>query len=73
MLVVRRSYDDVLTGADNMETLALKRDELIQILEFHGIELAKWNSNHASLTSNDDSEIVIKTSGDDITKTLDMS
>ncbi|XP_073820296.1 uncharacterized protein [Musca autumnalis] len=65
--------DDVLTGADNIEALALKRDELIQILKWHGMELAKWNSNHASLTSNDDTEIVIKTSDNDITKTLGMS
>ncbi|XP_073835822.1 uncharacterized protein [Musca autumnalis] len=65
--------DDVLTGADNIEALALKRDELIQILKWHGMELAKWNSNHASLTSNDDTEIIIKTSDNDITKTLGMS
>ncbi|XP_061387580.1 uncharacterized protein LOC133322632 [Musca vetustissima] len=65
--------DDVLTGADSIETLALKRDELIQILKWHGIELAKWNSNHVSLTSNDVEEIIIKTSDNDITKTLGMS
>ncbi|XP_073821302.1 uncharacterized protein [Musca autumnalis] len=64
--------DGVLTGADNIETLAVERDELIQILKWHGFELAKWNCNHASLTSNDDTEIIIKTS-DNLTNTLGMS
>ncbi|XP_073811773.1 uncharacterized protein [Musca autumnalis] len=64
--------DDVHTGVDNIETPALKTDELIQILKWHGFDLAKLNSNHASLNSNDE-EIVLKASDKDITKTLDMS
>ncbi|XP_073811803.1 uncharacterized protein [Musca autumnalis] len=65
--------DDVPIGADNIETLALKRDELIQILKWHGIELTKWNINHALLTPNDDTKIIINTSDNDVTKTLGMS
>ncbi|XP_073827789.1 uncharacterized protein [Musca autumnalis] len=61
--------DDALTWADNIETLALKRDELIQILKWHGFELAKWENNHASLNSNYE-EIALKASDNYITKTL---
>ncbi|XP_073820359.1 uncharacterized protein [Musca autumnalis] len=64
---------DVRTGVDNIETLGLKRDELIQILKWHGFELAKWNCNHASLASDDDTNTVMKISDNSITKTLDMS
>ncbi|XP_073835665.1 uncharacterized protein isoform X2 [Musca autumnalis] len=65
--------DDVLTGSDIIETLALKRDELIQTLNWHDFEMAKWNCQHASLASYDDTNIVIKTSDNDISKTLGMS
>ncbi|XP_073814286.1 uncharacterized protein isoform X1 [Musca autumnalis] len=60
--------DDVLTGSDIIETLALKGDELLQILKLNVIELAERNSNHASLISNDDEEIIIKALDNEIPK-----
>ncbi|XP_055855988.1 uncharacterized protein LOC129919162 [Episyrphus balteatus] len=41
--------DDMLTGADDLETLTRKRNEVVSILNSAGLELSKWNSNHFSL------------------------
>ncbi|XP_055916442.1 uncharacterized protein LOC129949183 [Eupeodes corollae] len=41
--------DDMLTGADDLETLTRKRNEVVAILNSAGLELSKWNSNHCSL------------------------
>ncbi|XP_046803778.1 uncharacterized protein LOC124419208 [Lucilia cuprina] len=65
--------DDILTGANDVKTLLAKKSELIQILKFHGLELAKWSSNRAEITSNSETEVEIKSSEDDVTKTLGMS
>ncbi|XP_075157710.1 uncharacterized protein LOC142230976 [Haematobia irritans] len=65
--------DDVLTGADDLATLAQKKNELVKILSFHGLELAKWNSNNIMFGSNQDAEITIKTSEDEVAKALGMS
>ncbi|XP_055922737.1 uncharacterized protein LOC129953521 [Eupeodes corollae] len=41
--------DDMLTGADDLEPLTRKRNEVVAILNPAGLELSKWNSNHCSL------------------------
>ncbi|XP_055909426.1 uncharacterized protein LOC129944194 [Eupeodes corollae] len=41
--------DDMLTGADDLDTLTQKRNEVVSILNSAGLELSKWNSNHFSL------------------------
>ena len=65
--------DDVLTGAHNISTLLAMKSELISILNEHGLELAKWNSNKCEIAVNETDEILIKTPDDNITKTLGMS
>lgn len=65
--------DDILTGANDIETLLVKRAELMQMLKFHGLELAKWSSNCLEVVGNPENEVFIKGSKDEITKTLGMS
>lgn len=65
--------DDVLTGANDLELLNLKKNEIIKILQLHGLQLAKWNSNCRDIVSNPDEEVAIKTSENEVTKTLGMS
>lgn len=65
--------DDILTGANDIETLLAKKSELNQILKLHGLKLAKWNSNSDDITTNLESEVSIKSSKDEVTKTLGMS
>ncbi|XP_046800970.1 uncharacterized protein LOC124421481 [Lucilia cuprina] len=65
--------DDVLTGSDSLEILELKKSEIIKILSIHGLQLAKWNSNCPDFVTNNDEEVAIKTTEENITKTLGMS
>ncbi|XP_037828868.1 uncharacterized protein LOC119616534 [Lucilia sericata] len=65
--------DDVLTGSDSLEILELKKSEMIKILSIHGLQLAKWNSNCPDFVTNNDEEVAIKTTEENITKTLGMS
>lgn len=65
--------DDVLTGSNDVETLLRKKHELVKILELHGLELAKWNSNYGNINNTQDDEIQFKMAEDDVTKTLGMS
>jgi len=59
--------DDILTGADCIEDLKLKIDQVTGILSCAGLELAKWN-----FSSLDDNikEHRFKFESKDITKTL---
>ena len=65
--------DDVLTGADNIPDLLAKRSELVQILKYHGLDLAKWHSNQLDIAINQGPETIINTPNDNPTKTLGMS
>ncbi|GBP10481.1 hypothetical protein EVAR_70789_1 [Eumeta japonica] len=65
--------DDILTGANDIETLLVKKSELKQMLKFHGLQLAKWSSNCVDINVNPENEVSIKSAKDEVTKTLGMS
>ncbi|XP_055836609.1 uncharacterized protein LOC129905206 [Episyrphus balteatus] len=60
--------DDLLTGADDIETLKIIKNEIQVILKNRGFQLAKWYSNHLELYNAESPEKSIKFN--DSTKTL---
>ncbi|XP_055909622.1 uncharacterized protein LOC129944297 [Eupeodes corollae] len=72
--IIRRDFyvDDLLTGADNLETLKIMKFEIQEILTKGGFQLAKWFSNHPEYLNKDSSEKSINFNDSDFTKTLGM-
>ncbi|XP_055859254.1 uncharacterized protein LOC129921447 [Episyrphus balteatus] len=70
--VIRRDFyvDDLLTGADNLETLKIMKFEIQEILTKGGFQLAKWFSNHPEYLNTESSEKSINFNDSDYTKTL---
>ncbi|XP_052855140.1 uncharacterized protein LOC128263903 [Drosophila gunungcola] len=61
--------DDLLTGAGCVEDLQSLRDEVSQVLQEAGFELAKWFSNCPELSASD-SAVMPLMADSDVTKTL---
>nr|XP_044248571.1 uncharacterized protein LOC123002459 [Drosophila takahashii] len=61
--------DDLLTGARSVEDLLSLRDEVSQVLQEAGFELAKWFSNCPELSASE-SAVMPLTADSDVTKTL---
>ncbi|XP_055841551.1 uncharacterized protein LOC129908806 [Episyrphus balteatus] len=70
--VIRKDFyvDDLLTGADNLETLKIMKFEIQEILTKGGFQLAKWFSNHPEYLNTESSEKSINFNDSDYTKTL---
>ncbi|XP_055858724.1 uncharacterized protein LOC129921088 [Episyrphus balteatus] len=64
--------DDMLTGADDLDTLCQKRNEVVSILSTAGLELSKWNSNHVALIE-EATPKDIKLTESNLTSTLGIS
>ncbi|XP_055922514.1 uncharacterized protein LOC129953385 [Eupeodes corollae] len=64
--------DDMLTGADDLDTLCQKRNEVVSILSTAGLELSKWNSNHIALIE-EATPKDIKLTESNLTSTLGIS
>ncbi|XP_055917435.1 uncharacterized protein LOC129949807 [Eupeodes corollae] len=62
--------DDLLTGADEIETLKTIQYEIAEVLKQGGFQLAKWYSNHPELHNAESTEKSIKLDDSDSTKTL---
>ena len=73
--VVTRDFyvDDLLTGANDVDTLEQIRVEVSDILESKGLELAKWFSNHIIFSDvSSDLDKVIPLDDSQSTKTLGL-
>lgn len=64
--------DDMLTGADDLHTLQLIKDEVTEILSKSNFTLSKWHSNNTQIATISDG-IKEMTVDDNITSTLGIS
>ncbi|KAL7724628.1 hypothetical protein ACLKA6_013862 [Drosophila palustris] len=64
--------DDMLTGADNLDTLKAICAQVSEILNSGGFQLAKWFSNHPNLIEEGGNEKLLSFNDTDSTKTLGM-
>ncbi|XP_075160828.1 uncharacterized protein LOC142233707 [Haematobia irritans] len=64
--------DDILTGAETISELLVKKEQIINILKTAGLELSKWNSNCDSMGIVNEGQIC-QLNKDYISKTLGMS
>ncbi|XP_055919381.1 uncharacterized protein LOC129951309 [Eupeodes corollae] len=70
--VLRRDFyvDDLLTGANDFETLKTIKNETQEVLRKGGFQLAKWFSNHPEFYNIESTEKSINFNDSDSTKTL---
>ncbi|XP_041451809.1 uncharacterized protein LOC121405256 [Drosophila obscura] len=64
--------DDMLTGADDVDTLKSICDQVSEILGSGGFQLSKWFSNHPELMDGNNEEKSLSFNDADSTKTLGM-
>ncbi|XP_060665442.1 uncharacterized protein LOC132797707 [Drosophila nasuta] len=64
--------DDMLTGADDADTLKEICVQVSDILSSGGLQLAKWYSNHPTLINGNETDKVLSFNDTDSTKTLGM-
>ena len=62
--------DDMLAGADSIEALQIKRTQITEALQLHGLSLSKWNSNHQLFRAYNQQQIQLNVDQAQCTKTL---
>ncbi|XP_037932627.1 uncharacterized protein LOC119667409 [Teleopsis dalmanni] len=52
-MILKRDFyvDDMISGADDLETLQAIKNETTEILDFYNLSLTKWNSNNVNITA----------------------
>ncbi|XP_037944114.1 uncharacterized protein LOC119676918 [Teleopsis dalmanni] len=52
-MILKRDFyvDDMISGADDLETLQAIKNETTEILNFYNLSLTKWNSNNVNITA----------------------
>jgi len=65
--------DDLLTGADNMEELEIKKTQIIALLAMAGLKMTKFKSNFLKLVDELETEIPMHFDEQGKTKTLDLA
>ncbi|XP_036329997.1 uncharacterized protein LOC118742143 [Rhagoletis pomonella] len=65
--------DDLLTGAEQIEELQYKKNELVKLLRKAGLQLTKFSSNCREITPTSENEVFIELSDHEVTKALGIA